>query len=85
MLFRFAPPRPPALLCTLLMACLSLCLVSQGLHPTPDMEIEFWKSKALNLNAVFDQLQSSRIRKVLQFLESAKSTCVSPCAVLLLP
>ncbi len=55
-------------------------LLKQGLHPTPDMEIEFWKSKAANLNAVFDQLQSSRIRKVLQFLESAKSTYCLPFA-----
>ena len=27
-------------------------LLKQGMHPTPDMEIEFWKSKAANLNAV---------------------------------
>jgi hypothetical protein len=55
-------------------------LLKQGMHPTPDMEIEFWKSKAANLNAVFDQLQSTRIRKVLQFLESAKSTYCLPFA-----
>jgi dynein heavy chain len=55
-------------------------LLKQGLHPTPDMEIEFWKSKAANLNAVFDQLQSSRIRRVLQFLEAAKSTYCLPFA-----
>jgi len=55
-------------------------LLKQGLHPTPDMEIEFWKSKAANLNAIFDQLQSSRIRRVLQFLESAKSTYCLPFA-----
>lgn len=55
-------------------------LLKQGLHPTPDVEIEFWKSKAANLNAVFEQLQSSRIRKVLQFLESAKSTYCLPFA-----
>ena len=40
--------------------------LKQGMQPTPDVEIEFWKSKANNLNSIFDQLQSNRIRRVLQ-------------------
>lgn len=31
--------------------------LKQGLHPTPDVEIEFWRNKAANLNSIFDQLQ----------------------------
>lgn len=45
-----------------------------GFHPTPDVEIEFWKSKASNLNSVFEQLQGKRIRRVLRALDQAKST-----------
>mmetsp|Transcript_25191 Transcript_25191/g.84661 ORF Transcript_25191/g.84661 Transcript_25191/m.84661 type:complete len:4540 (+) Transcript_25191:178-13797(+) len=45
-----------------------------GRDPTPDVEIEFWKSKANNLNSIFDQLQSQRIRRVLRALDLAKST-----------
>jgi hypothetical protein len=44
---------------------LSLLLsLHPGLHPTPDVEITFWKTKAANLNAVYDQLQSQRVKKV---------------------
>jgi dynein heavy chain len=57
-------------------------LLKAGLHPTPDVEIDFWKTKAGNLNAIFDQLQSDRVRRVLQFLDTAKSTYCSPFAKL---
>ena len=57
-------------------------LLKQGLHPTPNIEIEFWKSKAANLNAIFDQLQSERIRRVLKFLDKYKSTYCNPFAKL---
>ena len=43
-------------------------------QPTPDVEIEFWKVKANNLNSIFDQLQSNRIRRVLRALDLSKST-----------
>eukprot|EP01035_Chromulina_nebulosa_P017813 gene17813-23423_t len=45
-----------------------------GLHPTPDVEIEFWRNKAANLNSIFDQLQGQRIRRVLRALDQSKST-----------
>ncbi|KAH8088652.1 dynein light chain binding protein [Aureococcus anophagefferens] len=48
--------------------------LKQGKDPTPDVEIEFWKHKANNLNSIFDQLQSQRIRRVLRALDLAKST-----------
>lgn len=35
------------------------------MHPTPDVEIEFWRNKGGNLNSIFDQLQSPKIRKVI--------------------
>jgi dynein heavy chain len=49
-------------------------MMKKGLNPTPDVEIEFWKSKASNLNSIYAQLQGDKIRKVLKFLESNKST-----------
>jgi dynein heavy chain len=57
-------------------------LLKQGMHPTPDVEIEFWKTKASNLNAIFDQLQSDAVRKVLKTLDGAKSTYCTPFAKL---
>ena len=57
-------------------------LLKQGKHPPPEVEIDFWKTKAGNLNAIFDQLQSERVRKVLQFLDQARSTYCTPFAKL---
>eukprot|EP01041_Mallomonas_annulata_P000386 gene386-700_t len=48
--------------------------LKQGLHPTPDVEIEFWKNKAGNLNSIFEQLQGPKIRRVLRALDQSKST-----------
>lgn len=45
-----------------------------GMHPTPDVEIEFWKNKAANLNSISEQLQGQKIRKLLRLLEQSKST-----------
>ena len=45
-----------------------------GFHPTPDVEIAFWKNKANNLNSIFEQLQSPGIRRILRALDQAKST-----------
>jgi dynein heavy chain len=50
--------------------------------PGPLMEIEFWKSKAGNLNGIFDQLQSERVRRVLKVLDRSKSTYNAPFAKL---
>jgi dynein heavy chain len=41
-------------------------------------EIEFWKNKSDNLNAICEQLNSERIKKVLKFLEQNKSTSTGP-------
>ena len=56
-------------------------LLKQG-HPTPDVEIAFWVNKAQNLNSIFKQLQSDKLRKVLVFLDQSKSTYCSPFAKL---
>jgi len=48
--------------------------LKQGMHPTPDVEIEFWKNKAANLNSIFEQLQGAKIRRVLRALDQSKST-----------
>lgn len=48
--------------------------LKQGMHPTPDVEIEFWRNKASNLNSIFEQLQGPRIRRVLRALDQSKST-----------
>jgi dynein heavy chain len=51
-------------------------------HPGPLSELEFWESKSKNLNSIFNQLQGERIRKVLRFLDQAKSTYNLPFAKL---
>ena len=49
-----------------------------GMHPTPDVEIAFWKKKSNNLNSIFEQLQSPEIRRILRILDEAQSTyCTS--------
>lgn len=45
-----------------------------GLHPTPDVEVLFWKEKSDSLDSIFDQLQSPSTRRVLRALDKAKST-----------
>jgi hypothetical protein len=42
------------------------------MHPTPDVEIEFWRNKGGNLNSIFDQLQSPKIRKVVYYPPTSK-------------
>lgn len=49
-----------------------------GNEPDPLTEIEFWRSKAENLNLIYKQLQSEKIKKVLKFLEQNKSTYTGP-------
>ena len=50
--------------------------------PGPLHEIEFWKMKAGNLNSIFNQLQSIRVRRVLKVLDQSKSTYNAPFAKL---
>ena len=50
--------------------------------PGPTLEVEFWVSKASNLNGIFDQLQSAKVRRVLKILDRSKSTYNAPFAKL---
>jgi len=50
--------------------------------PGPLAEVDFWVSKASNLNGIFDQLQSPRVRRVLKVLDKSKSTYNAPFAKL---
>ena len=45
-----------------------------GAHPGPLSEIEFWAQKASSLNAIREQLGSSRIQRMLDVLQAQKST-----------
>ena len=58
-------------------------LVTEGRpHPGPVAELDFWTAKARNLNSIFDQLQSTRVRRVLRCLDRAQSTYNAPFAKL---
>lgn len=56
--------------------------LKQNKNPGPLEEISFWKYKAANLNSIFEQLQTPRVRKVLRYLDSSKSTYNEPFAKL---
>eukprot|EP00960_Hanusia_phi_P039486 753915-Hanusia_phi.AAC.17 len=47
--------------------------LKQG-NPGPEVELEFWKNKAENLNSLHNQLVGEKIRKVVKVLEVTKST-----------
>ena len=57
-------------------------ILISGNNPGPLAEIEFWKSKAINLNGIFSQLQSVRVRRILKILDKSKSTYNAPFAKL---
>eukprot|EP01038_Epipyxis_sp_PR26KG_P005405 gene5405-7492_t len=57
-------------------------LFQSAVDPSPLNEIDFWKTKASNLNSIFDQLQSPMIRRVLKVLDKSKSTYNAPFAKL---
>ena len=48
--------------------------IIDGFHPRPDVEVEFWKAKARNLESIYEQLQDDKVRKMAEFLESSRST-----------
>jgi dynein heavy chain len=53
-------------------------LLKEGKHPEPNAELQFWKSKAANLNSIHAQLGMDGLKKVLKFLETNRSTYTSP-------
>jgi dynein heavy chain len=52
--------------------------LKNGKHPDPLIEVEFWRDQSTDLNAIYKQLSSERIKKVLKFLEQNKSTYTGP-------
>ena len=48
-------------------------LLKQGQDPNPLKELDFWKSRADNLNLIIKQIQSERVLKYLKELERVKS------------
>lgn len=57
-------------------------LFIQDAHPSPLAEIDFWRSKAAHLNSIFNQLQSTKVRRILKVLDQYKSTYNAPFAKL---
>lgn len=55
-------------------------LLREGRNPEPIAELQFWRSKAANLNSIHSQLGMDALKKVLKFLESHKSTYTNPFA-----
>ena len=45
-----------------------------GLNPEPMVEIDFWESRARNLECIFDQLRSPKVRKMAEILERTESS-----------
>jgi dynein heavy chain len=52
--------------------------LKNGKHPDPVTEVNFWRDQSSDLNAIYKQLSSERIKKVLKFLEQNKSTYTGP-------
>jgi dynein heavy chain len=52
--------------------------LKNGKHPDPITEVNFWRDQSSDLNAIYKQLSSERIKKVLKFLEQNKSTYTGP-------
>jgi dynein heavy chain len=57
-------------------------VLNKGDNPGPIVDVKFWENQAHHLNSVFKQLQSERIRAVLKFLDTNKSTYNSAFAKL---
>lgn len=47
---------------------------NKRIHPGPLEELKFWNARLKNLDSIFEQLQSEKMRKVLLFLDRVKST-----------
>ena len=57
-------------------------LLKSNENPGPLAELEFWTDKSRDLDSIFEQLQGLKVRKLLKFLDSAKSTYNMPFAKL---
>ncbi|CAH8620633.1 unnamed protein product [Schistosoma intercalatum] len=49
-----------------------------GLHPTPLVELDFWKAKVANLENIYSQLCTPKVKQMAQILEQANSSYFVP-------
>lgn len=50
----------------------------EGLNPLPFVELEFWKVKAQNLECIYEQLTTPKVRKMAELLERIESSYFHP-------
>ena len=48
-------------------------MLNSGLDPDPLVELEFWIAKARNLNSIFTQLESDKMKTILGFLAQSEN------------
>ncbi|XP_050175592.1 dynein axonemal heavy chain 9-like [Myiozetetes cayanensis] len=48
----------------------------QGSNPNPKVELEFWKNRCEELECIYDQLRSRKVRNMMEVLERVKSIYV---------
>lgn len=46
----------------------------EGLNPGPHIEVEFWKAKCKNLECIYEQLRTPKVRKMAELLETMQSS-----------
>uniref|UniRef100_A0A3B3HN46 Dynein heavy chain tail domain-containing protein n=1 Tax=Oryzias latipes TaxID=8090 RepID=A0A3B3HN46_ORYLA len=49
-------------------------LLLQGDHPGPNVELQFWATQRENLLGIQSQIQSSKVQRIMEILERAKSS-----------
>jgi dynein heavy chain len=49
----------------------------EGLNPTPKVEVEFWRLREQNLDCIYEQLFSTKVKKLAELLEKSGS-CYYP-------
>ncbi|XP_056656497.1 dynein axonemal heavy chain 11-like [Monodelphis domestica] len=49
-------------------------LLLKGIHPDPETELDFWKTRRDNLLCIYDQLQAPVVQKMVQILKTKQSS-----------
>ena len=49
-----------------------------GLNPGPFVEIDYWKTRCSNLECIYEQLASMKVKKMATLLEKVDSTYAPP-------
>ncbi|XP_043279274.1 dynein beta chain, ciliary-like [Venturia canescens] len=42
-------------------------------HPTPNLEVDFWRQRLRNLESIYDQMQDPRVKRMISLLETTES------------